>query len=58
MSERPKGKSGHLEELHSERDADDGDAEKQAHQSIVDADQNASEQQPENIAYEFHNAIL
>ena len=33
---------------------DDGNAEKQTHHSIVGADQDASEQHPENIAYEFH----
>ena len=42
MTERPKSKACNLEKLHTEWDTDNGNAEKQTHQSIVKTDQKAS----------------
>ena len=46
MSEWPKCKSSHLEQLESERDSDDGDAEDSSHKSIIKADHKSSCNQP------------
>ena len=45
-AERPEGEACHLEELESERDSYDGDAEKHAHQCIIKADHKSSCDQP------------
>lgn len=45
-AERPECEACHLEELESERDAYDGDAEKHAHQCIIKADHKSSCDQP------------
>ena len=45
-SEGPEGESCHLEQLHPERNADDGQTEKQADNGIIETDQNASKHQP------------
>lgn len=41
-AERPECEACHLEELESERDSYDGDAEKHAHQCIIKADHKSS----------------
>ena len=46
VSERPESKSCHLEKLQSEWNTDDGQAEQQSHNSVIETDQNASEQHP------------
>ena len=48
-SERPEGKSGHLDELESERDSDDGDAEQDTHQGVIETDHKTSHDQPESV---------
>ena len=53
-SEWPQRKSCYLEQLQSERDADDGDAEQQSHHSIVEAYYDASKEEPEYVTDEFH----
>lgn len=42
MTEWPKCQTRHLEQLHSEWYADDGDAEQDAYQCIIQADEDAS----------------
>ena len=54
MSERPECEPCYLEQLQSERDADDGDAEQQSHHSIVEAYYDASKEEPEYVTDEFH----
>ena len=49
-SERPESKSGHLDELESKRDSDDGDAEQDTHQGIIETDHKASHDQPEYVS--------
>ena len=49
-SERPESKSGHLDELESKRDSDDGDAEQNTHQGIIETDHKASHDQPEYVS--------
>ena len=49
-SERPEGKSGHLDELESERDSDDGDAEQDTHQGVIETDHKTSHDQPEYVS--------
>ena len=46
MTERPERQPCHLEKLQSEWNTDDGQAEQQSHNSVIETDQNASEQQP------------
>lgn len=53
-SEWPQRKSCYLEQLQSERDTDDGDAEQQSHHSIVEAYYDASKEEPEYVTDEFH----
>ena len=54
MSKRPKCKPCHLEQLHSERYAYDGQAEQQTHQCVIEADEETSKDNPKDIAYKFH----
>lgn len=54
VAERPECQTCHLEQLHSERYSDDGDAERQTDYRVVQADEEASEYRPNYIAYEFH----
>lgn len=54
VAERPECQTCHLEQLHSERYSDDGDAEHQTYDCIVQADEEASEYSPDYVAYEFH----
>ena len=46
MSERPEGESCYLEQLQSEWNADDGDAEQKSHQGIIETYYEASQQKP------------
>jgi hypothetical protein len=46
FAERNEGQQHHLEMLESEWYADDGQAEQQSHNSVIETDHNASEQQP------------
>ena len=54
VSERPEGVGAEFEELHAERNADDGDAHQQAIEVVQDGCNQAAEQQPKNIAEKFH----
>ena len=45
-AERPECEACHLEELESERDSDDGDAEEHYHECIIKADHTSSCDQP------------
>lgn len=49
-SERPECKTGHLDELESERDSDDGDAEQDTHQGVIETDHKTSHDQPEYVS--------
>ena len=57
-TEWPKCQTRHLEQLHSERYADNGQAEKQADNSIVHAYKETSKNNPEYITYEFHFSLI
>lgn len=46
MSERPQGECSDLDELDSERDSDDGDAQKKADNPVIQGDQKSSEDHP------------
>ena len=49
MAEGPQGIGAQLEQLHAERDADDGNAHQQANKVIDYGDQQSAENKPEKI---------
>ena len=54
MTEWPKCETCHLEQLKSERDADDRDAIQQSHDCIIKADDKSAKEQPKYVSYKFH----
>ena len=50
MTERPERQSGYLDELKSERNTDDGNAEENSYKKIVQADHKAAKHKPENVS--------
>ena len=50
MAERPKGISAQFEQLHAERNADDGYTHDKSHDIIYHGDDKASENQPEDVS--------
>jgi hypothetical protein len=55
LAEWEECEDAHLEMLHSERYSDDGDAERQTDYRVVQTDEEASENSPNYVAYEFHS---
>ena len=52
---------GHLEQLHTERNADDGQAHKEAEERVIQCNQKASEEEPQNISkcvHRWKNSIV
>ena len=58
MAEWPQSVSAQLEELHTEGDANDGDAHQQSHDILDEGDDYAAKQKPEYIAKELHGVSL
>ena len=54
MTEWPKCETCHLEQLKSERDADDRDAIQQSNDCIIKADDKSAKEQPKYVSYKFH----